>query len=58
MEKQMDLKRINKKIQTMKKLAKELHDQADEFPALSRNTARVLASLKMLELNASDMADL
>ena len=58
MEKQMDLKRINEKIQAMKKLAKELQDQANEFPALSRNTVRILASLKMLELNISDLADL
>jgi hypothetical protein len=58
MEKQMDLKRINGKIQAMKKLAKELQDQANEFPALSRNTVRILASLKMLELNISDIADI
>jgi len=48
----------NEKIQAMKKLAKELQDQADEFPALSRNTVRILASLKMLELNISDIVDL
>ena len=58
MEKQMDLRKINEKIQAMKKLAKELQDQADQFPALFRNTVRILASLKMLELNISDMADL
>ena len=58
MEKQMDLKRINEKIQAMKKLAKELQDQADQFPALFRNTVRILASLKMLELNISDIVDL
>jgi hypothetical protein len=58
MEKQMDLKRINGKIQAMKKLEKELQDQANEFPALSRNTVRILASLKMLELNISDIVDL
>ena len=54
----MDLKRINGKIQAMKKLEKELQDQANEFPALSRNTVRILASLKMLELNISDIADI
>ena len=58
MEKQMDLKGINEKIQAMKKLAKGLQDQADEFPALFRNTVRILASLKMLELNIADIADL
>ena len=58
MEKQTDSKKINDKIQAMKKLAMELQDQADQFPALFRNTARILASLKMLELNISDMVDL
>ena len=58
MENQVDLKKIDEKVQTMKKTAMELRDQADRFPALSRNLARILASLKMLELNISDIADL
>ena len=58
MEKQMESKKIDEKIQAMKKLAMELQDLADKFPALYRNTARILASLKMLELNISDIADL
>jgi hypothetical protein len=31
---------------------------AEEVPALARNTARILASIKMLEINISDMVEL
>ncbi len=49
---------MDAKIQTMKKAALELESMADDFPALSRNLARVLSSLKMLELNITDILDL
>ena len=37
---------------------KAAESMADEFPALSRNLSRILSSLKMLELNISDILDL
>ena len=46
------------KIERMKEIAEELNRTADNFPALARNTARILASIKMLEINISDIADL
>jgi hypothetical protein len=58
LEPQIDLKEINAKIQAMKRTAKELESMADAFPALKRNTARLLSSIKMLELNVSDIVDL
>ena len=51
-----DLKEIDRKIQSMKKTAEELKQMGGEFPALYRNISRVLASIKMLELNISDVA--
>ena len=57
MEPKIDLEFINSKIQLMKACAEELNRLGDEFPALSRNTTRILASLKMLELNISDIID-
>jgi hypothetical protein len=42
----------------LKKTAKELAQMGDDFPALKRNTARILASIKMLEINISDIVDL
>jgi len=56
-EPKIDLEYINSKIQLMKACAEELHCLGDEFPALSRNTTRILASLKMLELNISDIIE-
>ena len=50
-----NLTEIDTRIQLIKKTAEELRGMADEFPALARNTARILASLKMLELNVSDL---
>lgn len=35
----------------MKEIAENLQAGADDFPALACNLARILASLKMLELN-------
>ena len=39
----------------MKKSAEELRAMGDEFPALARNVSRILASIKMLEINVSDV---
>ena len=55
---QNELVEMDAKIQTMKKAALELESMADDFPALSRNLVRVLSSLKMLELNITDILDL
>ncbi len=54
---QNNLNDINNKIQLLKRTAKELSQDADEIPALSKNTARILASVKMLELNITDITD-
>ena len=53
-----DLKELDSKIQSMKKMAEELKQRGEDFPALYRNVSRVLASIKMLELNVSDLARL
>jgi len=57
MEAQENIDEINEKIRRLKQTAKDLSQDADDFPALSRNTARILASIKMLELNISDITD-
>ena len=53
-----ELPEIAKKIQAMKETAEELNRMAEEFPALARNTVRILASIKMLEINISDTVGL
>jgi len=56
MAKKVDLNELDSKIQSMKKTAEELKQMGEDFPALYRNISRVLASIKMLELNISDVA--
>ena len=58
MDPQIDIHKMHAKIQLMKSTAEELKGMGQDFPALSRNTSRILASLKMLELNVSDIVDL
>ena len=58
MEKQINIDAINTKIQLLKKTTEELNRMGEDFPALARNTARILASVKMLEINVSDLVDL
>jgi len=58
MNRQIDLKSIYSKIQAMRRIAEELKQLGEDFPALSRNLVRILASLKMLEINVSDIVQL
>jgi hypothetical protein len=55
---QIDLDKINANIVLMKIAAEELNRMGKDFPALARNTVRILASLKMLEINVSDIMEL
>ncbi len=48
------LKAMNEKLIAMKTLARSLESDTADFPALNRNLARVLASIKMMELNLTD----
>ena len=58
MEPGIDLDKINAKIQLMKQTAEELNRVGENLPAIARNTVRILASVKMLELNVSDIVEL
>ena len=57
MSQQIDLHEINEKIQLIKKTAEELNHIGENFPAIARNTVRILASVKMLEINISDLVE-
>lgn len=58
MAQRIDLKKLNTKIQLIKKTAEELKQMGGDFPAITRNSVRILASLKMLEINVSDLVEL
>jgi hypothetical protein len=58
MERQIDLNTIHSIIQSMKNAAEELKSKSERFPALTKNLDRILANIKMLEINVSDIFDL
>jgi hypothetical protein len=53
-----ELKRIDTRIKAIKKAAQELRDLSGGIQAIDRNVSRILASVKMLEINVSDLLDL
>jgi len=55
MDQEIDLKEMDTKIQLLKKTTEELKQTADKFPALYTNTSRILASIRVLEINVSDV---
>ena len=58
MPQEIDSDAMNAKIMSIKKAATELQQMAGPFPAIARNSAPILASTKMLEINLSDLVDL
>ncbi len=55
---QPDIEKLDDQIQVLKKAALALSEMGDQFPAVKRNAARVLASIKMMEINVSDVVRL
>lgn len=52
------LKQMDTRIKKIKKAAKELIELSGGIQAVDRNASRILASVKMLEINVSDIIDL
>ena len=50
-----NIKEMVEKIQTIKEAATELQDTSGGIQAVDRNVDRILASIKMLEINISDV---
>jgi hypothetical protein len=57
MKNNIDIIALNDRIQQAKSLLQELQSQTDSFPAILKNSKRALASLKMMELNVSDLVE-
>ena len=53
-----ELKKIDTRIKTIRRAAQELKRLSKSVPAVDRNAERILASVKMLEINISDILDL
>lgn len=52
------MEEIGSKIRLMQTAAKDLLDSSENIPALNRNVTRIMASLKMLEINICDVLDM
>jgi hypothetical protein len=53
-----ELRKLDTRIKAIKRAAQELKELSAGIPAIDRNTVRILASVKMLEINISDVKDL
>jgi hypothetical protein len=58
MKQEYDIKGMTKKIQTIKETATELKQISGGIQAVDRNVDRILASVKILEINISDIASI
>ncbi|MDP2972495.1 MAG: hypothetical protein Q8P64_25310 [Deltaproteobacteria bacterium] len=54
----MKLKKMDTRIKKIKKAALELKGFSGGIQAVDRNASRILASVKMLEINISDILEL
>ena len=53
----IDIKKMAQKISSIKKEVKELKAMSGDIQAVDKNIDRILASIKMLEINISDLID-
>ena len=53
-----ELRKIDTRIKMIKKATQELKQLSGGIQAVDRNAERILASVKMLEINISDFIDL
>ena len=56
-QKEYSIKEMSNKIRALKKTAIELKAMSGGIQAVDRNIDRILASVKVLEINISDLAD-
>ncbi len=54
MEAQNSLEEMRKAVDALAGLARQLYEASDDFPAVNRNTKRLLASLEMLRINLEE----
>ncbi len=58
MTQQYNIKGMVSKIKALRKDAEELKKIAGDIPAVEKNADRILADIKMLELNINDAAEI
>lgn len=53
---EFDMEKMDHLIQQMKRIAREVEHAGHGIPAVVRNAKRIMASIKMLEINVSDLS--
>jgi hypothetical protein len=53
-----DMEKMDHLIQEIKRIAGEVENAGREIPAVVRNAKRILASVKMLEINICDVSEI
>ena len=53
---ELDMEKMDHLIQELKRIAGEVEHAGHEIPAVVRNAKRIRASIKMLEINVSDVS--
>jgi prefoldin subunit 5 len=53
-----EIRKLDTRIKAIKKTTQELKQLSGGIQAIDRNAERILASVKMLEINISDVRDL
>lgn len=49
------VKSLSSKVAELHRLAQDLHDTSDDFPAINRNAKRILAAVEMLRINLEEV---
>jgi len=54
MEGQDSLQEMRKDVDALAALARQLYEASEDFPAVNRNSKRILASVEMLKINLEE----
>jgi hypothetical protein len=52
---EIDLQEMIRKVLSLKHMAEDINGLSKDFPAVRRNIHRIMASIKMLEINTVDL---
>lgn len=55
MNSRIDMEQLSRSVHNARRAAEELRRLGENFPAVARNAERILASVKMLEINVTDI---
>jgi hypothetical protein len=58
MTQEYDIKAMVTQIKALRKNAEALKELADDFPTVVKNADRILADVRLLEINVNDAADI